>query len=244
VEPESQLAPPVVAVMVVFNPGEWFDEALDALAEQDYANLKTLFLVVGEPGDVPDRVRQRVPNAFVRSGNTTVMAPRTKCSAWSKARTGSSLLHDAAHPSAIRLLVEEIYRSNGIVGPKLVAWGDPGVCSTSVSVDRFGEIDSFVEGEVDQEQHDAGRCVRSARRIMIRATCSEQSPVSTRRSTSTDDVDLCWRAPRRRQGRRCAPLRVPGMRCSKNGVRSPPGVVRPGINALHRHAHGRPTTAA
>ena len=56
-EPESQLAPPVVAVMVVFNPGDWFDEVLDALADQDYANLKTLFLVVGEPGDVPDRVR-------------------------------------------------------------------------------------------------------------------------------------------------------------------------------------------
>ncbi len=49
-EAASQLAPPVVAVMVVCNPGDWFDEVLDGLAEQDYANLKSLFLVVGEPG--------------------------------------------------------------------------------------------------------------------------------------------------------------------------------------------------
>ena len=60
--------------MVVCNPGDWFDEVLEGLAEQDYANLKSLFLVVGEPGDVPERVRQRVPNAFVRGvgGSTGV----------------------------------------------------------------------------------------------------------------------------------------------------------------------------
>jgi len=52
--------------MVVFNPGDWFDEVLDGLADQDYANLKSLFLIVGDPGEVPDRVRRRVPNAFVR----------------------------------------------------------------------------------------------------------------------------------------------------------------------------------
>ena len=31
-EAATQLAPPVVAVMVVHNPGEWFDEVLDAYA--------------------------------------------------------------------------------------------------------------------------------------------------------------------------------------------------------------------
>lgn len=65
-EPSGSLAPPVVAVMVVHQPGPWFEEVLDALAKQDYGNLRNLFLVVGDPGDTPERIRERVPNAFVR----------------------------------------------------------------------------------------------------------------------------------------------------------------------------------
>ena len=43
-EPEIQQAPPVVAVVVVHEPGPWFDETLDAFADQDYPNLRFLFL--------------------------------------------------------------------------------------------------------------------------------------------------------------------------------------------------------
>ena len=56
-EPSGSLAPPVVAVMVVHQPGPWFEEVLDALAKQDYGNLRNLFLVVGDPGDTPERIR-------------------------------------------------------------------------------------------------------------------------------------------------------------------------------------------
>ena len=73
-------------------------------------------------------------------------------------------LHDdvALEPDAIRLLVEELYRSNaGIVGPKLVEWDRPQVLQhVGFAVDRFGETDPIVEpGETDQEQHDAVRDV-------------------------------------------------------------------------------------
>ena len=204
-EPAGQLAPPVVAVMVVSNPGDWFDEVLDGLAEQDYDNLKSLFLVVGEPGDIPDRVRQRVPNAFVRAvGKATGYgAAANEVLHLVQGDNGFfCFLHDdvALDPDAIRLLVEELYRSNaGVVGPKLVSWDDPGVLQhVGLGVDRFGEIDSFVEeGEVDQEQHDAVRDVFAlpSACVLIRAdlfrTIGGFDPAI---DFYGDDVDLCWRA--------------------------------------------------
>jgi GT2 family glycosyltransferase len=205
VEPASELAPPVVAVMVVSNPGEWFDEVLDGLAEQDYANLKSLFLVVGEPGDIPERVRRRVPNAFVRAvGKATGYgAAANEVLHLVQGDNGFfCFLHDdvALDADAIRLLVEELYRSNaGIVGPKLVSWDDPGVLQhVGLGVDRFGEIDSFVEeGEVDQEQHDAVRDVFAlpSACLLVRAdlfrTVAGFDPAI---DFYGDDVDLCWRA--------------------------------------------------
>lgn len=38
------VAPPVVASMVVYRPGPWFEESLRALAAQTYPQLQTLFL--------------------------------------------------------------------------------------------------------------------------------------------------------------------------------------------------------
>ncbi|MGZ4737979.1 MAG: glycosyltransferase [Ilumatobacteraceae bacterium] len=204
-EPASQLAPPVVAVMVVSNPGDWFDEVLDGLADQDYANLKSLFLVVGEPGDVPDRVRQRVPNAFVRAvgKSTGYGSAANEVLRLVQGENGFfCFLHDdvALDPGAVRLLVEELYRSNaGIVGPKLVSWDDPGVLQhVGLGVDRFGEIDSFVEeGEVDQEQHDAVRDVFAlpSACLMVRADLFRAvNGFDTAMDFYGDDVDLCWRA--------------------------------------------------
>ena len=204
-EPATQLAPPVVAVMVVADPGDWFDEVLDGLADQDYSNLKSLFLVVGEPGDVPERVRQRVPNAFVRAvGKSTGYG--TAANEVLRLVQGENgffcFMHDdvALDPGAIRLLVEELYRSNaGIVGPKLVSWDDPGVLQhVGLGVDRFGEIDSFVEeGEVDQEQHDAVRDVFAlpSACLMVRADLFRAvNGFDTAIDFYGDDVDLCWRA--------------------------------------------------
>ena len=48
-ETDQQHVPSVVSVMVVHEPGEWFDETLASLAAQDYANLRTLFLVTLRP---------------------------------------------------------------------------------------------------------------------------------------------------------------------------------------------------
>src|SRR4051812_44666226 len=100
---------------------KWFDEVLAALARQDYANLKTLFLVVGTPGELPERIRDAVPHAFVRAieGNPGFGIVANEVMQLVDGDNGFfCFLHDdvALEPDAIRLLVEELYRSNaGIV---------------------------------------------------------------------------------------------------------------------------------
>ena len=204
-EPTGSLAPPVVAVMVVHQPGPWFDEVLEALATQDYSNLKNLFLVVGEPGDVPAQIRDRVPNAFVRAveSNPGFGTAANEVLRLVEGDNGFfCFLHDdvALEQGAIRLLVEELYRSNaGIVGPKLVTWDDPTVLQhVGLGVDRFGEVDPIVEpGEIDQEQHDAVRdtfAVPSAC-LLVRADLFRViGGFDPTIEFYGDDVDLCWRA--------------------------------------------------
>lgn len=204
-EVADQLAPPVVAVMVVHEPGSWFDDVLDGLAAQDYPNLRTLLLVAGDPGDVAERVRQRLANAFVRTveGNPGFARVANQVLHLVEGDNGFfCFLHDdvALDPDAIRLLVEELYRSNaGIVGPKLVDWDRPSVLQhVGSAVDRFGEVDPVVEpGETDQEQHDAVRDVFAlpSACLLVRADLFRSlGGFDTTIEYHGDDLDLCWRA--------------------------------------------------
>jgi GT2 family glycosyltransferase len=198
-------APSVVAVMVVHEPDAGFDSVLESLAEQDYPNLKSLFLVAGEAADLPARIREKVPSAFVRAvaGNPGFGAAANEVLRLVEGDNGFFLLmHDdvALEPDATRLLVEELYRSNaGIVGPKLVMWDEPHVLQhVGLGVDRFGEIDPLVEpGEVDQEQHDAVRDVfaLTSACMLVRADLFRVlGGFDTATSFHGEDVDLCWRA--------------------------------------------------
>ena len=129
-QPESPQAPPVVAVVVVHEPGPWFEETLDALADQDYPNLRFLFLADVADESLQARIRMRIPNAFVRGvdANAGFGATANEVLRLVEGDNGFFLLcHDdvAPEPDAVRTLVEEIYRSNAcIVGPKLVEWDD------------------------------------------------------------------------------------------------------------------------
>ncbi|MEN9507038.1 MAG: hypothetical protein RI958_2964 [Actinomycetota bacterium] len=206
VEPaSSSAAPPVVAVMVAHRPGPWFDDAVAALARQDYPNLKALVLVVGDPAGVAERVLTHLPNAFVRevAGDPGFGATATEVLRLVEGTNGFfCFLHDdvALDPDAIRLLVEEIYRSNaGIVGPKLVHWDQPNVLQhVGYGVDRFGDVDPIVEpGETDQEQHDAVRDVFAlpSACLLVRADLfASLGGFDPEFGFHGDDVDLCWRA--------------------------------------------------
>ncbi len=201
-------APPVVAVVVVHEPGGWFEETLDALADQDYPNLRFLFLdTSGDERPSPElteRIQSAVPGAFVRSlGANPGFGPAVnEVLHLVEGDNGFFLVcHDdvAPEPDAVRLLVEELYRSNaGAVGPKLVDWEDPGVLqAVGLGLDRFGEVDAGIEpGEVDQEQHDGVRdvFVLPSAFLLVRADLFRElggfDPAITYHH---DDVEICWR---------------------------------------------------
>jgi len=194
--------------MVVHEPGDWFAETLAALAAQDYPNLRTLFLVRAdddaELAAATERIRGVIPSAFVRRAPTDggFGEAANEVLRLVEGDNGYFLVcHDdiAPAPSAVRMLVAEMFRSNaGIVGPKLVDWDNPRVLQhVGLGLDRFGEVDSPVElGEVDQEQHDAVRdvFVVPSACLLVRADLFRSlggfDPSITFHG---DDVDLCWR---------------------------------------------------
>ena len=208
-ETDPQLVPSVVSVMVVHEPGDWFDETLTSLAAQDYASFRTLFLLTerdeGRAADISARIRAVLPTAFVRTlpGTVGFGAGVNEVLKLVEGDNGFFLIcHDdvALAPDAVRVLVAELFRSNaGVVGPKLVDWDEPRrLQHVGLGLDRFGEVDSIVEpGEFDQEQHDAVRdvFVLPSACLLVRAdlfrTLGGFDPAI---AFHGEDVDLCWRA--------------------------------------------------
>jgi GT2 family glycosyltransferase len=210
VDPETQQVPPVVAVVVVHDPGPWFDDTVAALADQDYPNLRFLFLITesaaNEVGDdsTETRIKLRIPGAFVRSlgANPGFGPAANEVLRLVEGDNGFFLIcHDdvAPAPDALRIMVEELYRSNaGAVGPKIVDWDEPRVLqSVGLGMDRFGEIDPVIEsGEVDQEQHDGVRdmFVLPSAFFLIRSDLfRELGGFAPSINFYGEDVELCWR---------------------------------------------------
>ena len=103
-------------------------------------------------------------------------------------------------PDAVRIMVEEAYRSNaGIVGPKIVDHDHPEILlEVGMAVDHYGVPFSGIEpDEIDQEQHDAVRDVFfvSHATMLVRADLfHELSGFDPATAPGSDDIDLCWRA--------------------------------------------------
>lgn len=199
----GQVAPPVVAAVVVHEPGAWFPETLQALARQDYPNLQTLFFVTSG-SQAADEIRQFLPDAIVRTvdGNPGYGPLMNEIGRLVEGEGGFfCLMHDdvALEPDALSRLMEEMFRSNaGVVGPKLVMWEDPTIVqSVGFGVDRIGEISSIADvGEKDQEQHDAVRDVFALRSacLLVRADLfREIGGFAPDIRFYGEDIDLCWR---------------------------------------------------
>ena len=216
-------APPLVAVVVADQAGEWFEEALQALGSQDYPNQSVLVIDGGSyrrpgngngngngraPGrDISFRVAAVLPEAFLRR------PPQSRRDAGFAAAAndvldtvqGAAFLvfcHDdvAPEPEALRLMVEESLRSNaGIVAPKLVDWDKPDrLLGVGLSVDKTGACGPLVDrGELDQEQHDSVRdvfAVASACMLVRADLFAELGGFDPSMADHGADVDLCWRA--------------------------------------------------
>jgi GT2 family glycosyltransferase len=205
-EEPVQIAPPVVAVVVTHNPGPWLEETLGAFNDQDYPALGVLVLDNGSSEDPTPRIAAAMPRAFIRrrsaEGDTGFGAAANDALAAVEGATFLLFCHDdvAPDPDAVRIMVEEAYRSNaGIVGPKVVDHDHPELLlEVGMAVDHYGVPFSGIEpDEVDQEQHDAVRDVFfvSHAAMLVRADLfTELAGFDAAAFPGADDVDLCWRA--------------------------------------------------
>jgi GT2 family glycosyltransferase len=197
-------APAVVAVIVTRNPGPWFDEALAAVAAQDYPNLAVLVIDAASDTDPSPRVASALPGAHVRrlGENRGFGASANHVRDAVEGAAFYCFLHDdaAPEPRAISILVGEALRSNaGVVGPKLVHFKDPRrLLQVGESADKTGERVTAVEpGELDQEQHDAVRdvFVVPGACTLVRSDLFEAiDGFDPGIDHLNDDLNLCWRA--------------------------------------------------
>src|SRR5690349_11759096 len=201
---ELTALPPVVAVVVTHDPGPWFDSALAALTAQDYGDLSILVIDAASTDDPTNRVAAVAPEAFVRRLAVDPGWAAAANEALGMVQGAAYLLfcHDdvAAAPDAVRLLVEEAYRSNaGVIGPKVVDWDEhTRIVSVGETIDKVGVVAPLVDpGELDQEQHDAVRDVFAVDGcfVLVRADLAVSlGGFEPKLWPHGEDIDFCWRA--------------------------------------------------
>ena len=206
-EPDEEVLaqyPPVVAVVVTRNPGPWLEDTLGGLDAQDYDDLTVLVVDCGSQEDPTPRVAAVLPRAFVRRLDESAGFAAAANEALHAVEGATFLLlcHDdvVLDPDAVRLMVEEGYRSNaGILGPKLVSADNHEILlEVGRAIDRFGAPYTGIEpGELDQEQHDGVRdvfYVTTAAMLVRTDLFEELGGFDPATFPGAEDLDLCWRA--------------------------------------------------
>ncbi|HEX2064660.1 MAG TPA: glycosyltransferase, partial [Acidimicrobiales bacterium] len=178
--------------------------ALRAFGAQDYPNLSVLVVDAASTEDPTRRVASVLPNAYVRrlSANRGYAASANVVMEVVEGASHLLFCHDdvAPDPDAVRLMVEESFRSNaGIVTPKLVDWRDPRrLLQVGMAADKTGAPAPLVErGELDQEQHDSVRDVFMAPGacMLVRADLfTSLGGFDEVMSVYGEDLDLSWRS--------------------------------------------------
>ncbi|HSH58888.1 MAG TPA: glycosyltransferase, partial [Acidimicrobiales bacterium] len=197
-------APAVVAVVVTCDSGSWLEEALEALAAQDYPNLSVLVIDANSAEDPTPRVARILPDAFVRRlpANRGYAASANEALKLVDGASHYLLCHDdvVLAPDVVRVMVEEAFRSNaGIVAPKLLDWHEPArLLQVGMSADRGGAPVALAErGELDQAQHDNVRDVFFAPGgcVLVRADLfASLDGFDPLMGLYGEDLDFCWRA--------------------------------------------------
>ena len=190
-------APAVVALVVARRPGTWLEEALESLSRQDYPNLSILVVAAGAAPSLAERVGACLPDAHFAQVDGTFAEAANNGMEMVKGAAHVLLCHDdvAFLPGAVRLLVEEAYRSNaGLTCPKFVSWEAPDhlVC-VGMGADHLGIVHPLVDrGELDQGQHDAVRevFVAPGAAVLVRTDLWE----ALGGLWGSEGLDLSWRA--------------------------------------------------
>ncbi len=200
----EEYAPPVVAVVVSTASAAELDQCLGSLAAQDYPSLDVLVIDTGTGDELTSQVAMVLPGSFVRR-RPEATGFAAAANDVLKGIEGASFFlfcHDdvALAPSAVRLMVEEAFRSNaGIVGPKLLDWETPDrILQIGLGVSRFGSpVARIEEGELDQAQHDEVREVFAVSSACLLARVDLFAAIGgfdAEMGAYGEDVDLCWRA--------------------------------------------------
>ena len=207
-------APGVVVAIVVDRPTSTLEGVLAAVVAQDYPNIQVLVLLTGSGDDeyaLVNDIAQTTfattnfpqPHIYQLGANPGFGLAANTALRLVEGDSGFFLvMHDdvVLAPDSVRILVEELYRSNaGMVGPKFVEWEETRrLQAVGFDCDWFGELDSDVEPhELDQEQHDAVRdvFVLPSACFLIRADLfRELGGFEPTIEFFGEDLDLCWRA--------------------------------------------------
>lgn len=190
--------------MVTRNPGPWFEDVLHGVANQDYPNLSVLVIDAASDRDPLPTVARLLPAAYVRrlEGNPGFGVAANEVLGRVSGAAFFAFCHDDVllEPDAVSTLVEEAYRSDaGVVGPKIVSWGNRlRLLQVGMSADKTGVVSPLVDrGELDQEQHDRVRdvFVIPGACTVVRAELFESLGGFDPGITFLgEDLDLCWRA--------------------------------------------------
>lgn len=201
---EPVATPAVAAVVVIRDPGFWLDESLQALVAQDYPNLS--LIVVDTTGDPETslRIQASAPDAYVLrlKAGTGFSAAVNAAAGMVEGASHFLICHDdvAPSPEAVRLLVEEAFRSNaGIASPKYVEWDrSDRLMAVGATTDWAGMVRGLVEpGELDQAQHDRVReiLVAPGGMTLVRSDLFRTlGGFGTSFDDEGRDLDLSWRA--------------------------------------------------
>ena len=196
--------PPVEIVVVAHNPDIWFKEVLGSFAVQNYPNLKVTILTTGPIEPIQTIVSEYLPQADILEVNPNHGMGRNLNSVLQNKEQPAYFLfchHDVSlAPDAVRLMVEESFRSNAaIIGPKVVNWERPNeLLDVGYEMDKLGyPVSRIEEGELDQEQYDAVSevFVISTTATLVRADLfAALGGFDEEMGMIGEDVDLCWRA--------------------------------------------------
>jgi GT2 family glycosyltransferase len=198
-------APLVEVVIVACEPRDTFADTLRSIAAQDYPAVSVLVVDAAhaDVAELSTTVHAVLPAArVVGTGDRNLSRACNRVLTDGTGALFALFCHDDVRldPNAIRMLVEETFRSNaGVVGAKLVDWDDAAhLLQVGMATDKTGAPARLVDpGELDQEQHDAVRDVlyvpggcTLVRTDLLRALGGFDEGIEL----VGEDLDLCWRA--------------------------------------------------
>ena len=209
----ARSAPAVLAVVVTHNGRPWLRDCLVSLNAQTYPALDVLVVDDASPDfRAPPPLKRVVKRHLRRRRWGFLRTPRPLGFggainwALARARTDAALLlfiHDdaALTPDSVERMVARMMadQTTSIVGPKIVAWDDPGrLEEVGMAIDRLGyPYKGLEEGEIDIGQHD-----NPAEVFFVTSTCMlvradlfrSLRGFDARMRAFSEDLDLCWRA--------------------------------------------------